>query len=378
MNQVGKKIVSTAPPQQERYTPTRRNFGVGLAISLLCIYLVIFRPELSQLVKGEESILQALFGHPRVDWGALWNTITEIRGLPLLMSFLFFPLQLLVRAWRWSLLVAPTGKLRIRDGFQLHMIGYLMNAILPLKMGEVVRGVLMFRVTTIPVTTAVGTVFLERLVDMVSFLLIVGGTALIFPYPKTLTEVFWGLTIVTGIFIWGVIFLTFSKNPYRGWLGRLLGGKLWGRKIRRHIDRFIQGLSSLKETHRFTSITLLTLAIYVISIAQLGFLLAAFHIGGDYPLMGAPLPLALIVIFLIETLGISVPSGPSGLGTYHASVLVALSLFDIPSEVALGTALVGHALIVAFSLLGVIPMWSMGLRWKELVQLPSPVFSNRP
>ena len=363
--------------QQVKYSSSRRNFGLGLAISVLCIYLVIFRPELSKIFKGEEHLFPALFGHPRVDWVMLWNTITEIKVLPLVLSFLFYPLQLLVRAWRWSLLVAPAGKLRIKDGFQLHMIGYLMNAILPLKMGEFVRGLLMVRVTNIPATTAVGTVFMERLVDMVSFLLIVGGTALVFPYPKTLTEVFWGLTFITGVAICGVMFLTFNKNPYRGWLGRLLGGKLLGRKIRRHIDRFINGLSSLKETHRFTSITLSTIAIYAISIAQLGFLLIAFHIGSKYPLAGAPLLLALIVIFLIETLGISVPSGPSGLGTYHASVLVALSLFDIPTEVALGTALFGHALIVVFSLLGVIPMWFMGLKWGELVRLPSPPLSNR-
>ncbi|MFN3821036.1 MAG: lysylphosphatidylglycerol synthase transmembrane domain-containing protein [bacterium] len=377
MSQVNKKVEGVEPPQQVRYSSSRRSLGLGLAISVLCIYLVIFRPEVSKLLKGEENLFQALFGHPRVDWGLLWTTITEINILPLFVSFLFYPLQILVRAWRWSLLVAPAGKLRIMDGFRLHMIGYLMNSILPLKMGEVVRGLLMVRVTTIPVTTAVGTVFVERLVDMVSFLLLIGGTALVFPYPKTLTEIFWGLTFITGVAIWGVIFLTFNKNPYRGWLGRLLGGKLWGRKIRRHIDRFIHGLSSLKETHRFASITLSTIAIYIIAIAQLGFLLMAFHIGSKHPLVGAPLVLALIVIFLIETLGISVPSGPSGLGTYHASVLVALSLFDIPSEVALGTALIGHASIVVFSLLGVIPMWSMGLRWRELVRLPSPTLSNR-
>lgn len=269
------------------------------------------------------------------------------------------------------------GRFRFIDSFSLQVIGYLMNCVLPLKMGEVVRGLLMAKVTSLPNPTAMGTVLVERLIDVASLLLIVAITAFIFPYPSSLVEIFWALGAISILAFLGMIYLSLAKNPYRGILGRLIGGRLAGRKLRRVLDRFIHSFTILKDGNRLFPVVLLTAVIYPFYLLQLWALLTAFGVGTRIPLMGSPTLLALVVIFIIETLGLSAPSGPSGLGTYHASVVFALLLFEVPTEVGFGIALVGHAVMVIFSLMGIIPMMWLGIRWRELSEMRK-VYRDRP
>lgn len=375
----GDKGAATIPDNSSFSLSSHRGkVWLGVLFSLLALYLVLFQPKLGAWFRGEEGFPKAFIGHPRINWPQVWVAIQGAQWSFVLLNFLLFPVSIVFRAWRWILLTPKfKGRFRFIDSFSLQVIGYLMNCVLPLKMGEVVRGLLMAKVTSLPNPTAMGTVLVERLVDVASLLLIVAITAFIFPYPSSLVEIFWVLGAISILAFLGMIYLSVAKNPYRGILGRLIGGRLAGRRLRRVLDRFIHSFTILKDGNRLLPVVLLTAVIYPFYLLQLWALLTAFGVGTRIPLMGSPTLLALVVIFIIETLGLSAPSGPSGLGIYHASVVFALLLFEVPTEVGFGIALVGHAVMVIFSLMGIIPMMWLGIRWRELSEMRK-VYRDRP
>jgi uncharacterized protein (TIRG00374 family) len=87
----------------------------------------------------------------------------------------------LVRSFRWRLLIQPLGYNPTRTNtFFAVMIGYLVNQGVP-RLGELVRCTMLGRYEKIPVEKLIGTVILERVVDAISFLSVLGITLLIQP-----------------------------------------------------------------------------------------------------------------------------------------------------------------------------------------------------
>lgn len=82
------------------------------------------------------------------------------------------------RALRWKLLIDPIGKTSVRNSFYAVMIGYLGNAFVP-RAGEILRASILSRYEKIPVSKLLGTVIVERLFDMVCYLLFIVLTVLV-------------------------------------------------------------------------------------------------------------------------------------------------------------------------------------------------------
>jgi uncharacterized protein (TIRG00374 family) len=76
------------------------------------------------------------------------------------------------RTIRWNLMIEPLGhKPRLLNTFLAVMIGYLMNLALP-RMGEISRCGILSRYEKISFTKLIGTVVLERLIDMLMLLIL--------------------------------------------------------------------------------------------------------------------------------------------------------------------------------------------------------------
>jgi len=65
--------------------------------------------------------------------------------------------------------------------------------------------------------------------------------------------------------------------------------------------------------------------------------------------------------------GVSLPSSPSAIGVFHASVWLALSVFSATGEPARGFAFVYHALtFIIVLILGGIGLWKSGQTLREI------------
>lgn len=102
----------------------------------------------------------------------IWDSFIHADFSWLLLALVIGVLSHLVRTLRWQILLEPLGyKPRLSITFSAVMIGYLANMALP-RLGEVTRCGVLNKYEKIPITKSIGTVIVERSVDIVLFILL--------------------------------------------------------------------------------------------------------------------------------------------------------------------------------------------------------------
>ena len=92
-------------------------------------------------------------------------------------------ISLLLRAVRWRLLFLPTTGLRFRNVFGALNAGYLVNTVLPARLGEVVRAVMIGQLEGVRTGHAISTVVVERVLDMLTTIAVLGLLIPFVPLP---------------------------------------------------------------------------------------------------------------------------------------------------------------------------------------------------
>jgi len=344
----------------------------GLAVSILCIYFIIFKPRLGPILEGELSLSGGLFGQLRLNFRLLWQLILKVELWPLVVCLLITPLHVFVRSHRWTLLVASVGKLRLFDSFSLQMVGYLANTVLPFRAGEVIRGVLLAGRARTTVLAALATVVVERILDILSLLVLAIVIGLLYPFPELVRRTVMSLSAVAAATLLIAIYLVAAPRPLGALPGRLLRilPERLEKTTRLAVERFASGFGALRSIKSYPVVGLETLVLWLLYALQSFLVIVAFGFHRDYPLIAASPLLASFVILIVNTVGISVPSAPAGIGTFHAICIFGLSLFGVAVDPAAGFALVIHAITILFFLIGGLPfMWREGLQLSELKRL---------
>ena len=100
----------------------------------------------------------------------MWNEIKHAHFEWILLSFLFGIFAMASRAWRWKIMLEPLGYTpSFLNCFNGVAIGYLSNIGLP-RMGEIIRCSILNQTNGIPITKLIGTVILERVIDVIMLL----------------------------------------------------------------------------------------------------------------------------------------------------------------------------------------------------------------
>ena len=267
------------------------------------------------------------------------------------------------RAWRWHYLLLPIKSISLEPLTSAVFMGWTFNTLLPGRLGEIARAVLLGRRVGISKTAAFATIVLERLFDLMSILLILVTYLLFFPLPAGIVED--GTAIISGMRMSGLIalgglvvamiFLIGSQlMPRRmdaflvkiaGWAPGNTGDQLLsvGRS-------FLTGFAGIKDPKLILTIVVHSLLIWANILVTFYMLFFAFDI--DLPYY-AVMPLLVAVV-----IGAMVPT-PAAVGAFHAAALIALgTLWGVPNEQAVSYAIVCHAMafgpitVIGIALLG--------------------------
>lgn len=344
---------------------------LSIFLSLLFIYLIVWKPHLIAVAVGDRSLIAGFFGDSRVNFAHILVILGDIKIWFLIACFALNPLQILIRSHRWTVMIRPLGKLRVRDSISVQMIGYLTSTILPLRMGEVVRGVLLGQRLKIATSRSLASVLTERILDTLSVLVLISLVGVFFPLPHTVREAALGLSIASPLALALVLYFALSRDPFSGWLGRLLAalpGRT-GEVIHGFFRSFATGFVIPKGVSSYIIIVFESVALWMVYASQGYLMMLAFGFERDYPLIAAAPFTAAFVILIMNTLGLSLPSAPGGIGTFHAACIFGLSLFEVPMDQAAGYALILHASAMVFYIgFGIPFMWREGIHLNELSQ----------
>jgi len=227
------------------------------------------------------------------------------------------------RAVRWKMLVKPLGRdIRFINSFSAIMLGYFGNLGLP-RLGEVMRSVALSKYEAVPVEKVIGTVIIERLIDVL-YLLICIGLCLLIEFDTIITYIQkWqeGKDGGNNLLLYGAVGGAFFLLI--GWVFRkkILASTLF-KKIFKIAKGFGEGMFSIRKLNNPIGFWLHSSNIWFMYFLMTYFCFFAFEPTADLA------PKVALMSFVVGALAIVVPS-PGGMGTYHYFTITLLALYGV-------------------------------------------------
>ena len=243
------------------------------------------------------------------------------------------------RGLRWNLLLEPMGyKASIWSSFHAVILGYLVNMALP-RVGEITRPAVLAKVENIPFNKLVGTVVIERVVDMIITLLI--AASIFFIQFDTIADYVSGLfgsltsnaiMLYATIGVVGLIAVFFGYK-YRNFFYNIPVIE----KFKGFIEGVFDGVKTIFSLEQKGLFIFYSLFIWLMYFCMPFFILFALpgtaHLGIS----------AGLTVLLFGTAAMIVPV-PGGVGTFEVMVPAALALYGIDGVLASSYTLITHAI----------------------------------
>lgn len=316
---------------------------LGIALSLLFMYLAFRNVDVAQMAGAFTA-------------ANYWYILPVV-------ILIFFSHWL--RSVRWRYLLAPVQTVRVAPLFNSLMIGYLFNTFLPAHLGEFVRAYVLARKEELPASAIFGTIVIERLIDVLALLLLMALTMIVYPFPEWVKKSgYLTLLFIVVLFVMLIVMKRYAAQTLAivDRLTKPLSAG-WSGQIHHQVDSFFQGIVALQRPLHYVIVTALSVVIWLCYGVTFQLVLHSFNFVATYQLPWA----ASLVLLVITTISIVVPSSPGYVGTYHYLCQLSLGLFQVPTSPALTFAFVMHGLnFLPILIVGFIILSKEGLSVKGL------------
>jgi hypothetical protein len=267
----------------------------------------------------------------RIDFASFNDAWKAARYGFIIPSAVLLLLGLVTRAVRWRVLLSDG--LALRPAFHIMNIAYLINAFVPFRIGELARAFLGARANPpVKAMTTVGTIVVERLLDLLAVVIMLAVALAAGPVPDWLRVA----GISSGIMaLAGFLFLV-ALSRRRELAHRVLGAfearLTWLERL--HLskfgDHFLDGLLPLAEARTLASALFWTGLSWFLSLAGSYVLMYTFYDDASW---------AVTCLFIAAAaLAVAVPAVPGNVGTYEAAILVALAAVGYADNISIATA----------------------------------------
>jgi glycosyltransferase 2 family protein len=265
--------------------------------------------------------------------------ILQADPLLLLAAFVVFYLGFPLRGLRWAILVRGTGyPLRVGDATEIIFISWLVNCLVPAKLGDLYRAYLLKINSTVSLSRTFGTVFIERALDL--FAIVVLGLAAGFWSfrGKLPTQV----EIVFAVGVAVVIILAVGLLSMRNFGRRVILALPLPQRVIEFYDRFEEGVFSAVGMRALPRLLIITGLIWTTEAMRLYLVVEAL----GFPDVQLGLSGAFFVA-LTGSLLTAVPFTPAGIGVVETGIIFVLTqIYGVPPTEALAITLVDRVISV--------------------------------
>jgi glycosyltransferase 2 family protein len=266
--------------------------------------------------------------------------------------------QSLLRAWRWSILMPARDYGSRVSALALlppMLVGYLGNAVLPARLGEPMRAVIASRRERIGTTEALGSVLVERLVDIALLAIVAFVAAVVVAGPAWTIQLL-GAAAAVGV-AGMLVLLTIGLEPLLRLADRL--GLAKRPVVRDLVARFVATLGGKARRGPLLAAAGISIVTWLLDAGS--FWLAAQAVGIDLSYLAAA------VVDGVSVLGTAVPSAPGYVGTFELAAAGTAGALGVPGAQALAMAVVVHVVtLVPLALGGAISLAAMGANLGEV------------
>ena len=270
---------------------------------------------------------------------AIPGLILQANPLLLLAAFVVFYLGFPLRGLRWAILIRGTGyPLQLRDATEIIFISWLVNCLVPAKLGDLYRAYLLKINTTVSLSRTFGTVFIERVLDLFAIVVFGLGSGYWSFRGRLPDEV----QVVFAIGVGVVVVLAAGLLTMRNFGRRVILALPLPHRVIEFYDRFEEGVFSAVGMRALPRLILLTGLIWTTEAMRLFLVVEALgfpeiHLG----ISGA------FFVALTGSLLTAVPFTPAGIGVVEtALVFVLTQVYGVPPTEALAITLVDRVISV--------------------------------
>jgi len=286
--------------------------AIGIAVSAVCVWLSMKDVRLSEVTSA--------LAH------------ANYLGFVATMGLTIFGFW--VRAVRWRWLISTPKPVATGSLFSATMIGFMANNVLPFRLGEFVRPWALARREGLSKTTLLATIVVERAVDMITLLGILGISLLVHPLSET-TEggrmVKAGATVLIILCVGltaTVVMLESQPRLARSVIGGLTAPlpERARARVGNMVVHFLDGLGLFRDLPRLAWVFLLSFGMFGIYALALAISMAS---------LGIVVPwYAGLTMLVITAIGIMVPAAPGYIGTLNLACVAGLALFGVGKDLA--------------------------------------------
>lgn len=299
-------------------------------------------------------------------WRILKSTDPKWLAIGLLVNFS----ALLFRTARWRILLDPDRPPPLYATFFATTVGYMLSTILPIRASDVARPVLLARRTNTRFSGALGTVLMERVLDLYFILMLF----IVFAFRRwnEFSQNEWFFVVRVGAIASAVLLALLTTfivgmHLFRDVIRRAheFIGRVIPKRFRdpwmHFFDTFASTLEIARNLRAFGLVLLCTCGIWFCLTSQFIFTVLALH---------HPLPWdSSIFVTGITTVGLAIPT-PGGVGGFHKACQLVLTHFygfDIDSSVA--TAVLFHVVgTLPVLVAGLFLFVHEGLKWRDVTK----------
>jgi uncharacterized protein (TIRG00374 family) len=319
----------------------RLQVWVGIACSILCL-LAIF-----------------LLINPREIWSALISARLDY----LLLSALGILGFLFIRAIRWRFMLK--NSIPYADVFHVQNIGYMLTFILPLRLGDLARAVLIGNIPPVTFPQGLSTMLVERVLDLLFIVTLLPFTLSAVPFIPPELQRAVQVTGVLGLVAIGILVVAANQRKLALRITEIIARRISFLNVEnwvKRIDELLSGLNSLTSLKDGAYLIFLSILVWIPIIFAYYMGMRSVHLEPTWVSAG--------FVVCAAAFSVAAPSSPGQVGIFHAGVILALStILGEPEEAAAGFAFLYHGLnMVTVIVLGLIGVWRTGNAFANIIQ----------
>lgn len=256
-----------------------------------------------------------------------------------------------VQALRWKLLLAPFGRVRLTRSIRAVYAGLFANLVFPLRPGEFLRSYLVSNSEGITLGRVLGSVGVERFVDLVIATASLAVVSLVVELPRRFERVADTLGIVALVLLSIIVLLVLYLEVK---LGKNSAPEPGRRQLSGTVMRALTDLHAMGTAPTFYPAVLASLLMPFCQVLALWAMMRSYGLHLSF--------LAAVVVLLVINLGVSLPNAPANVGSYPFFCVLGLSVFQVEKATATGFSIFAFlALTLPFVFLGFAALLRSGM-----------------
>jgi len=302
-----------------------------------------------------------------MSWESLYGALASVRHVYVFLAVLSVILGSGIKALRWQMLFLPAKPPFFRL-WEIFLIGQMLNAVLPARIGEVARVLLIGDKDEINPADSVSTIFLEKVADLLMLglaylLTILWLNIASIALPSWFAEAGPSLLAAALGLVGGLFLLRYFGEPASSLVLKLarLFPRPWYRRIKGFFADLSISLQRIRDDRVRNLLWLTSLLIWFIGSLTNFFMLKAFGF--------AVSPFAAVFLLVVLMSGIVVPTLPGNVGVFPYFSMVVLSFFGVSRANGLAFGFLLHLVVyMPLLILGGLSVLHRGIHFPRLFE----------